>query len=138
MCELLIDALGPRPDRPVDGFFIAAHLAKVITDGTLPVGTKLSQQVIADYYGISRTPVREALRCIQARGLIGGKPHKTPRVVASAGNEDSGLARAQFELSNALRLLEKCLTRINHADDELGTVVAEFIATCKDGHNVER
>ncbi|AVX93260.1 GntR family transcriptional regulator [Pseudomonas psychrophila] len=133
MCEVLLQALGPRPDRPVDGFFIAEQLAQVINDGTLPLGTKLSQQAIADHYGISRMPVREALRCVQARGLIGGKPHHTPQVVAIAANEGSDLARAQAELGKALRLLQKCLPRLDRPNDELAPVVAAFIEACQTG-----
>ena len=133
MCEVLLNALGPRPDRPVDVFYIAAHLAQVINDGTLPIGTKLSQQAIADHYAISRMPVREALRCLQAKGLIDGKPHHTPQVVAVAANDDSVLAKAQDELSKALRLLEKCLPRLDRPNDELAPVVAEFLAAYKAG-----
>ncbi|KAA0945509.1 MAG: GntR family transcriptional regulator [Pseudomonas veronii] len=131
MCEVLLKALGPRPDRQVDFFYIAAQLAQGINDGTLPIGTKLSQQAIADHYEISRMPVREALRCLQARGLIDGKPHHTPQVVGCAANEDSVLAKAQAELSKALRLLEKCLPRLDRPNDELAPVVAEFISTCQ-------
>ncbi|GAB0084348.1 GntR family transcriptional regulator [Pseudomonas sp. PS02290] len=132
MSELLLKALGPRPDRPVDGFFIAAQLAQVISDGTLPVGTKLSQQAIANHYNVSRMPVREALRCVQARGLIDGKPHHTPKVVASALIDDS-MAKAQAELGKALRLLEKCLPRLDRPNDALAPVVAEFLAANQAG-----
>ncbi|WP_052743297.1 GntR family transcriptional regulator [Pseudomonas veronii] len=133
MCELLLKALGPRPDRPVDGLFIAAQLAQVISDGTLPVGTKLSQQAIADHYNVSRMPVREALRCVQARGLIDGKPHHTPQVVASSLNDDSGQTKTQAELGKALRLLEKCLPRLDRPNDALAPVVAEFLAAYQAG-----
>lgn len=121
MCEVLLKALGPRPDGPVDGLFIAAQLAQVINDGTLPVGTKLNQQAIANHYGTSRMPVREALRCVQAQGLAYGKPHHTPQVVERAANDDS-------ELAQALRLLEKCLPRLDRPNDALAPQIAAFIA----------
>lgn len=121
MCEVLLKALGPRPDGPVDGLFIAAQLAQVISDGTLPVGTKLSQQAIANHYNVSRMPVREALRCVQAQGLINGKPHHTPQVVGRAANDDSALAMA-------LRLLEKCLPRLDRPNDALAFAVTAFLA----------
>lgn len=131
MCEVLLKALGTRPDHPVDFGYITAQLAQGINDGTLPIGTKLSQQAIADHYQISRMPVREALRCLQARGLIDGKPHHTPQVVGSAANDDSELVKAQAELNRALRLLKKCLPRLDRPNDELAPVVAEFISTCQ-------
>ncbi|MBX8557057.1 GntR family transcriptional regulator [Pseudomonas cichorii] len=134
MCEVLLKALGPRPDRPIDFFYIAAQLAQVINDGTLPIGTKLSQQTIADHYQISRMPVREALRCLQARGLIDGKPHHTPQVVGCSANDDSDLVKAQVALNRALRLLEKCLPRLDRPNDQLAPVIAEFISACQATH----
>ncbi|MBV4524334.1 GntR family transcriptional regulator [Pseudomonas sp. SWRI74] len=127
MCEVLLNALGPRPDRQVDGVFIAGQLALAITSGALPIGTKLSQQSIANHYGLSRMPVREALRCAQAKGLISYVPNHTPVVVASAANDDSDLAKA-------LRLLEKCLPRLDRPNDELAPVVAEFLDAYQAGN----
>ncbi|WP_426237415.1 GntR family transcriptional regulator [Pseudomonas sp. TWP3-2] len=145
MCEVLLKALGPRPERPVDGLFIAAQLAQVIADGTLPVGTKLNQQEIADHYGTSRMPVREALRCVQAQGLINGKPHHTPQVVAIAANDDSELASSKaretalrVELAKAVRLLEKCHPRLDRPNDHLAPDVAAFLAANQAGNGGEQ
>ncbi len=47
-----------------------ASIRAAILDGVLPPGERLSQVKIADRLGLSRTPVREALRLIEKEGLI--------------------------------------------------------------------
>lgn len=46
------------------------RIRTAILDGELPPGGRLSQVKIADRLGLSRTPVREALRLIEKEGLI--------------------------------------------------------------------
>ena len=41
-----------------------------ITDGTLPRGARLHQEDLATELGVSRTPVREALRRLAAEGMV--------------------------------------------------------------------
>ncbi|MDW5316927.1 GntR family transcriptional regulator [Rhizobium sp. PL01] len=51
-------------------------LAEEIAKGSMPPGQKLEEKVIAEKYGVSRTPVREALRELGARGLIEMNPRR--------------------------------------------------------------
>ena len=46
------------------------HLRQMILDGTVPPGTVLSQVQLAQEIGVSRTPLREALRMLQEEGLV--------------------------------------------------------------------
>ncbi len=48
---------------------IYASLEGQILDGALAPGTKLSEERLADRYGVSRAPVREALAALQRAGL---------------------------------------------------------------------
>lgn len=52
-----------------------------ILSGGLSGGTRLGEKYLAEHYGFSRTPVREALRRLQAEGLIEAAPHRGARVV---------------------------------------------------------
>jgi DNA-binding GntR family transcriptional regulator len=59
--------------RPVDasgGVDVADALRYAILDGTLPPGTRLRQSQVAEVFGTSRTPVREALHKLNAWGLV--------------------------------------------------------------------
>ncbi len=53
--------------RMVDAY---ERIRSAILEGVLPPGERLSQVKIADGLGLSRTPVREALRLIEKEGLI--------------------------------------------------------------------
>ncbi len=46
------------------------HLRRRILDGTIPPGTVLSQVQLAQQLGVSRTPLREALRLLQEERLV--------------------------------------------------------------------
>lgn len=49
---------------------VHARLRRRILDGTLPPGTILSQVQLAQELGVSRTPLREALRLLQEERLV--------------------------------------------------------------------
>ncbi|MBN9115862.1 MAG: GntR family transcriptional regulator, partial [Pandoraea sp.] len=70
---------------------IAARICRVLTgeiiDGRLPPGQKLEEVALAERFKASRTPIREALRELNARGLIELTPHKGG-VVASISVDD--------------------------------------------------
>jgi DNA-binding GntR family transcriptional regulator len=49
---------------------VYGRLRRWITSGTLSPGTKISIRSIADSFGVSTMPVREALRMLQAEGFV--------------------------------------------------------------------
>ncbi|MHC2105439.1 GntR family transcriptional regulator [Methylobacterium sp.] len=51
-------------------------LTDAITSGEIPAGTALDEQNLAQRYGASRTPVREALRQLAASGLVEVRPRR--------------------------------------------------------------
>jgi DNA-binding GntR family transcriptional regulator len=55
---------------------IEERLRNAILDGTLPTGTAVRQQELATLFGVSRMPVREALRQLEAQGLLAVEQHK--------------------------------------------------------------
>jgi len=55
-------------------------IREAILDGTLAGGQTMSQVALADQLGVSRTPLREALRMLQSEGLIEGEPNRRVRV----------------------------------------------------------
>ena len=59
---------------------VYATLRKGILDGTYPQGTRLGEVDLADSLGVSRTPIREALRRLGSEGLLSTLPNKGARV----------------------------------------------------------
>jgi DNA-binding GntR family transcriptional regulator len=55
---------------------LRAELADDIAAGRLPPGTSLDETLLAARFGVSRTPVREALRDLAAGGLVETRPHR--------------------------------------------------------------
>lgn len=56
--------------RSEDGADLAEVLRNAIVDGSLPAGARLRQPQLARDFGVSRTPVREALHKLNAWGLV--------------------------------------------------------------------
>lgn len=67
---------------------IEERLRSAIIDGRLPPGTALRQQELATLFGVSRMPVREALRQLEAQSLLQVVMHKGA-VVAPLIGEDA-------------------------------------------------
>ena len=55
---------------------IEAHLERLIFRGTLKSGQRLSEPEIANWFGSSRSPVREALRHLEQAGLVTIEPRR--------------------------------------------------------------
>lgn len=54
----------------------AGKIREAIVSGELPLGSKLSEQRLADTLGISRSPVRDALAALQIEGLVNVSPKR--------------------------------------------------------------
>lgn len=84
---------------------IEEKVRNAILDGSLPSGTAMRQQELASLFGVSRMPVREALRQLEAQSLLRVETNKGA-VVAPLIAEDAADAYALRILleSEALRL----------------------------------
>ena len=71
-------------------------LQRDILSGTIPDGSKLTEQTICKRYGVSRTPVREAFRQLEADGLI--------EIIPNRGAFATGLSRRDISDLFDLRL----------------------------------
>lgn len=54
---------------------IADQISDWIMDGTLEAGQKISEDELAETFGVSRMPVREAIRALGAKGLVQSVPY---------------------------------------------------------------
>jgi DNA-binding GntR family transcriptional regulator len=66
-----------RPPKPSRSSAAEAYelLLAEIESGGLPPGSRLREAALAERFRISRTPVREALKILEARGLVAHEPH---------------------------------------------------------------
>lgn len=59
---------------------VADHLREAILNGDIGPGEWIRQEEVAERFGASRLPVREALRILEAEGLTEHEPNKGARV----------------------------------------------------------
>ncbi|MCX5203729.1 GntR family transcriptional regulator [Streptomyces sp. NBC_00237] len=62
-----------------------------IVSGVLPRGSRLTEEVLARRYGVSRVPVREALRTLQAEGFVTTRRHAGACVAEPTAQEAADL-----------------------------------------------
>lgn len=55
---------------------LTRQISAKIVDGSLPPGSRLDELTLAGRFGVSRTPVREALGRLSAGGLVERRPHR--------------------------------------------------------------
>src|SRR5918911_734747 len=78
---------------------LAHELQAEIVTGRIPLGARLRQEDLAARFGVSRTPVREALRQLQAIGLVEQLGHRGALVRSFTPEECRNifLVRAELE-----------------------------------------
>lgn len=72
---------------------ISAHtvctaIREDIVGGVLPPGTRLAEEHLAQRYGVSRVPVREALRTLESEGFVVSRRH-AGACVAQPGEQEA-------------------------------------------------
>lgn len=87
---------------------VSEGIADDIVSGVLAPGTRLEEQALADRHGVSRTPIREAIRLLAASGLVEFRPRKGALVT---------------------RVTERRLTEMFIAMAEMEATCARFAAT---------
>jgi DNA-binding GntR family transcriptional regulator len=79
--DIRIDTRTTLRERIADG------IRNAIVNGTIPAGSRVAEPDLAERFGISRTPVREALRQLESEGFITVVPRKGA-IVASLSAKD--------------------------------------------------
>ena len=114
----------------------ADAIRRKIFDGQLKDGVPLRQDLLAAEFGISRTPVREALVQLEAEGLVKIEPHKGAVV---AGTSIANIEET-FELRETLEtmLLARSAPRLTPDDfAQIDAILQEYSAELRD-QNVMR
>jgi DNA-binding GntR family transcriptional regulator len=90
---------------------VYARVRAAILDGELAPGAVMSQVALAEELGISRTPLREALRMLQSERLVEAEPNRRVRVapITPADLEELCIVRITLE-AEAMRLSVPLMT----------------------------
>lgn len=115
-----------RRSRLVDE--VADELRARIYDGQYPAGTVIHQENLSLELGISRTPLREAIRMLEQEGLLVAEPGRAARVVSGSRKTllDAYELRSVID-GLAARLATKEMTQAQI--DELETVMSQQVAS---------
>jgi DNA-binding GntR family transcriptional regulator len=123
---------------------LAARIRAKIMSGEIPIGAPLRQAELAAQFGISRTPVREALRQLQTGGLIEVVPNRgaVVRVPVPWEVREAYEVRAELESLAARRAVDRLddstiaeLRSINTAMYEHSLAVAAGTESERDGND---
>jgi len=109
---------------------VLAAVRRAILSGVLGPGARLRQEELADVFGTSRIPVREALRALEYEGLVTSEPHRGFTVTALDADDVEEVYDLRILLeSEAVRLALPLLTDEDLEDLEQLFQVMQSAAT---------
>lgn len=103
----------PRPRRPLH-VEAADRLRDMIVEGELAPGDRLREHALCDHLGVSRTPLREAMKVLAAEGLVTLQPNRGATVSDPSPDDIADT----FKVIGALEALagELACTRVKERD----------------------
>jgi DNA-binding GntR family transcriptional regulator len=106
---------------------VADTLREAIAENSLKAGTPLRQDELATRFGFSRMPIRDALRQLEAEGLVSIHPTRGASVARMDAAEISEIYAVR-ELLEAEALRLSCLRLRDEKLDEAGSVLDQIDA----------
>ncbi|HWL77650.1 GntR family transcriptional regulator [Microbacterium sp.] len=103
---------------------IVTTLQRRVVSGEIAIGTWLRHDALAAEFGVSRTPVREALRVLAAQGIVTIAPNRGARVNGLSVRDIREMGEVRAELQGlaaelaAIRINDDQITRLFAAWDE--------------------
>lgn len=117
-----------QPQSLVDA--VTERLEAAIISGDLEPGSKLSEQALANSLGVSRGPLREAIRRLEGRRLLERKPNIGVRVVALSLKDFNEIIQVQGVLQGMA-----CGLAAQHMDDKEIAELKSMLARHKKAAN---
>jgi DNA-binding GntR family transcriptional regulator len=113
---------------------LAQQLQVRILTGALPVGSRLRQEALAEEFGVSRTPVREALRQLQATGMVEVQPNRGAVVRGASARDirENLEVRAELEAYAAElaaeRVRDEHLVQMREANQAFAALAEDYLS----------
>jgi DNA-binding GntR family transcriptional regulator len=80
-----------------------------IVNGTFAQGQRLTEETLSERYGVSRSPIREALRILQSEGFVEVAPYRHTTVAVLGADEATDLLEVRAALEEtAIRRAARC------------------------------
>ena len=123
---------------------ISLAIEEAIVLGELTPGSVLRQEQLSDRYGVSRTPVREALRRLEALGLVSFEANRGFRVRTLLRQEmwEAFLVRAELESLitgiAAEKVTEEDLAELEQAEQRFSRLARALRARWRPKHSTLR
>jgi len=115
---------GPESPKQMS-HWVEERLREAILDGRFASGTWLRQKRLAEEFGMSQMPIREALKDLAAQGLVEHIPYRGMRVVGFSADDVADLyAHRSFLEGTAARAAVQNITP--EMMDRLGTLQAQM------------
>jgi len=87
------------------------YIKDLILSGQLKGGERIPEETVARKFGVSRTPIREALKRLEVYGLVILKPRSYAEIISISHQEAEEIAQVRASLESlAVRLLADRLT----------------------------
>jgi DNA-binding GntR family transcriptional regulator len=104
---------------------VRSELRRAIVDGELESGSQLKQDELAERFGVSRIPVREALKQLAAEGLVTFHPNRG--AVVSSLSLDDVLEMLEIRIALECRALRLAIPNMLDEDfDEAARILADY------------
>jgi DNA-binding GntR family transcriptional regulator len=115
---------------------VYSNLKLLILSGALRSGERIPEEQLAQQFGVSRTPIREALKRLAEYGLVTLRPRMNATVTSLTRQEADDIARVRLALETLA--LDSCREdRIDPLADELQRLAAEFRALLAAGERAK-
>ena len=99
---------------------VVTHLRDMIIEGELKPGQRLPERELCERFGISRTPLREAIKVLASEGLVELPPNRGATVTELSPEDMRGM----LQVIGVLEMLAGELACTVATDEEIRSVVA--------------
>jgi DNA-binding GntR family transcriptional regulator len=99
---------------------VVGSLRDMIVEGELEAGARVPERLLCERFGVSRTPLREALKALASEGLIDLLPNRGARVTRLSEQDVEDM----FQVMGALEALAGTLACARISEPELAEIRA--------------